>query len=495
MPDTLGVTANEERIGAPAWSPVSPSVRRACSTMNRRRSARWTGSAEEANADAYRDLLHEIDRAFDGFDRSAVRHGWMADHGLNADAAQMAAAAAAQRRSDALLGHVDLPDFVAAAIAAKPVAHAAGRSVSAASGRLARGLDDLPGFDREQPYAPVSRATGPDCATGKDARWRFSAARIRWCDVPSRRVQRVAGAAWDNRVSVARADAGASPAVLLTFSAEMRSAARTRVPADHRRAVAAQCGAMEVNGSRSAGCDLRRRIDVASAEDVWQTCSRIGCRSVRRRPSRSRARRCSAMAAGSRRIISVKANAKRATCRTGCAGARMTSAVHSCRGRATCLVRPRLVRTGDCCPHRLNGWRRSRPTAAIRRRDGARRTVSSSCSSAAPGARGACGFVATGSAFRSACSCWCRRTWRMTLDLRDCLFSGPALPEPFVHFELTAQLARLRLAVRSEGKHFEQNWRRSAAPVPFQRRSAECLQPCRRAVGRTPGVRCSGATG
>ena len=40
----------------------------------------------------------EIDRAFGGFDRSAVRHGWLADHGLNADAAQMVAASAARRR-------------------------------------------------------------------------------------------------------------------------------------------------------------------------------------------------------------------------------------------------------------------------------------------------------------------------------------------------------------------------------------------------------------
>ncbi len=46
----------------------------------------------------------------------------------------------------------------------------------------------------------------------------------------------------------------------------------------------------------------------------------------------------------------------------------------------------------------------------------------------------------------------------MTLDLGDCTFSGPALPEPFVRFELTAQLTRLGLLVNDKSKGFEQDW-------------------------------------
>ena len=46
----------------------------------------------------------------------------------------------------------------------------------------------------------------------------------------------------------------------------------------------------------------------------------------------------------------------------------------------------------------------------------------------------------------------------MTLDLRDCIFSGPALPEPFVRFELTAQLTRLGLLASGQGRNFETNW-------------------------------------
>ncbi len=38
---------------------------------------------------------------------------------------------------------------------------------------------------------------------------------------------------------------------------------------------------------------------------------------------------------------------------------------------------------GDCCPHRLSVWRPSQPTPTIHRHDVARRTVPSSCSSAA----------------------------------------------------------------------------------------------------------------
>ena len=72
--------------------------------------------AEDADADSYRDLLHEIDRAFDGFERSAVRHGWMGDQGLSADAADSAGGEAANVARLAR-ERIDLPAFVAAAIA------------------------------------------------------------------------------------------------------------------------------------------------------------------------------------------------------------------------------------------------------------------------------------------------------------------------------------------------------------------------------------------
>lgn len=49
----------------------------------------------------------------------------------------------------------------------------------------------------------------------------------------------------------------------------------------------------------------------------------------------------------------------------------------------------------------------------------------------------------------------------MSLDLNDCLFQGPALPEPFVKFELEKELERRRLLLKSsgeEGKKLLEEW-------------------------------------
>ena len=46
----------------------------------------------------------------------------------------------------------------------------------------------------------------------------------------------------------------------------------------------------------------------------------------------------------------------------------------------------------------------------------------------------------------------------MTLDLQDCTFTGPALPEPFVGFELAGQLTRLGLLSNTQDKAFERDW-------------------------------------
>ncbi len=46
----------------------------------------------------------------------------------------------------------------------------------------------------------------------------------------------------------------------------------------------------------------------------------------------------------------------------------------------------------------------------------------------------------------------------MTLDLSDCVFFGPALPEPFVRFELGPMLTKRGLLANTHGKAFEQDW-------------------------------------
>jgi superfamily II DNA or RNA helicase len=224
MPDTLGVTANEE-----AWSTglVAGFAERQGGLFDDEPSAIRTldSVADAANADAYRDMLREIDRAFDGFDRSAVRHGWLDDRGMNDDAAQMVAASAASLRSGVIMGHIDLSEFVASAIAAEAGCPAAGRGVLRLPVDWLGGLDDMPGFDRERAVLRFTR--NPDRL--RDRHGRSLAFLGRAHPVVRRaiaRVRRLTDATCDNRVSVARADEHARPAVLLTFSGEVRSAAR-----------------------------------------------------------------------------------------------------------------------------------------------------------------------------------------------------------------------------------------------------------------------------
>ena len=154
MPDTLGVTADES-----AWSAglaAGFAADQAALVFDGAPVVRTFDIAAEAdNAAALRDLLHEIDRAFAGYERQAVRHGWLAGQGLNADLRQAAEAGGARRRSDALSGHVDLAGFVADAIAAEanvPPADQphrpqdAGNCLSLPPDWTA-GLDGLPGYD------------------------------------------------------------------------------------------------------------------------------------------------------------------------------------------------------------------------------------------------------------------------------------------------------------------------------------------------------------
>jgi hypothetical protein len=46
----------------------------------------------------------------------------------------------------------------------------------------------------------------------------------------------------------------------------------------------------------------------------------------------------------------------------------------------------------------------------------------------------------------------------VNLDLQDCTFLGPALPGPFVRFELTAQLAKLGLLLAAQSRDIERDW-------------------------------------
>jgi hypothetical protein len=152
-----------------------------------------------------------------------VRHGWFADRGLNADAAQMEAALAARRRSDALLGHVDLADFVIAAIEAETGGTCARRGVLRLPADWTTGLDDLPGCDAATRTLRITRRRNQL----RDAHDRSLAFLGRTHPVVRRAiasVRRTTDGVCDYRVSAARADVGAPISLLFCFSVELHSA-------------------------------------------------------------------------------------------------------------------------------------------------------------------------------------------------------------------------------------------------------------------------------
>ena len=222
MPDTLGVTADEAALHAGLIAGFAeqqamlfadePSAIR---TLDR--------VGEETNADAYRDLLREIDRAYGGYERSAARHGWLAEQGLNSDAGRLVAADAARRRCDARLNHIDLVDFVAAAIAAGTGSAPLSQGLLRLPTDWVADLDGLPGYDSGGRTIRVTR----DRDRLRDRKGRSLAFLGRAHPVVCRaiaRVQRVETAACDNRVSAVHTE-GRPAAVLLTFCIELRSAA------------------------------------------------------------------------------------------------------------------------------------------------------------------------------------------------------------------------------------------------------------------------------
>ena len=127
MPDTIGLTAEEDQfdIGlteglAEEQATLFPDDKAPIRTLD--------VAATEAQTQASQTLQHEIDRAYEGFDGMAVRHGWFAGQGLNADAAQMDAAVGLRETATRQAALVDLSHFVADALGQDPLETAPGRA-------------------------------------------------------------------------------------------------------------------------------------------------------------------------------------------------------------------------------------------------------------------------------------------------------------------------------------------------------------------------------
>lgn len=211
MPDTLGVTADEA-----AWntSLVAGFAESQASLFDEEEPAIRTLDriAEVEDAGAYRDLLHEIDRAFDGFARSAVRHGW-----LDAQGGDMAAPLPAWAESI-----IEPTTFVAEALQAETGSYPLSEDRLRLPAEWCAEIDGLPGFDRQDGTLRITR----DRNRLRDEHGRQLAFLGRVHPVVRRACSHALRSTDDSRVAAAGSDHIAQPAILLTFSAAIRSAAR-----------------------------------------------------------------------------------------------------------------------------------------------------------------------------------------------------------------------------------------------------------------------------
>ncbi len=216
MPATLGVTADPGAFGSGLMTGFAE---RQAGLFDDAPSPIRTldQAAQQSNAVSWRDLLHEVDRAFAWHDRHAVRHGWFAGQGLNADTGQVTAADAAYRRGERMVSGIDLPGFVADAIAAET-----GRRTDPERLQLpadwTHGMDDLPGYDPATGLLRVTRSHSRMQNAAGDLLGYLGRAHpiVRHAIQRARRDQIA--------ISAALGDSAAAPSVLLTFAIELHSA-------------------------------------------------------------------------------------------------------------------------------------------------------------------------------------------------------------------------------------------------------------------------------
>jgi ERCC4-related helicase len=125
MPNTLGVSANPASLHEPLFTGFAEDLFSGLPRLIHSLDL----AAEDTDSDAYRDLLREIDRAFQSFDQMSVRHGW-----LSGGERQPAPPAEVN-------AGIDLPAFVTSVLTPDGDRH----RVPAA---WLQDLDGLPGFDR-----------------------------------------------------------------------------------------------------------------------------------------------------------------------------------------------------------------------------------------------------------------------------------------------------------------------------------------------------------
>nr|WP_294553587.1 helicase-related protein [uncultured Rhodopila sp.] len=190
MPNTLAVTAEPASLAEPLMAGFAEDLFSAMPRLVHSLDL----AAEDGDSEAYRDLLREIDRAFQSFDHMAVRHGWMGS-GPPVDAPPADEAAG-----------FDLPAFVASVLSPGPDGYRVPPEWAAE-------LDGLPGYDRDR---GIVRLTD-DPARTRDERGRTLLYPGRAHPL-TRRAIALARTGRTGRVSAA---SGAALSLLITYAADI----------------------------------------------------------------------------------------------------------------------------------------------------------------------------------------------------------------------------------------------------------------------------------
>jgi superfamily II DNA or RNA helicase len=189
MPNTLGVSADPAGLHEPLFGGLAEDL---FSSMPRLIHS-LDLAAEDTDSQAYRDLLREIDRAFQSFDHMAVRHGW-------SSGGDRVGPAPVEQDAD-----IDLSAFIRSALTPE----ADGFRVPHA---WAQDLEGIPGFDR---------AAGLVRLTDDPKQMRDSCGRsLMYPGRPHPLTRRAIAAARTGRVSAAR---GQALSLLMTYAVEAGS--------------------------------------------------------------------------------------------------------------------------------------------------------------------------------------------------------------------------------------------------------------------------------
>jgi superfamily II DNA or RNA helicase len=186
MPNTLGVSADPASLHEPLFTGFAEDLFSGLPRLIHSLDL----TAEDTDSEAYRDLLREIDRAFQSFDHMAVRHGWLSG-GETRDVPM-----------EPTTTGIDLSAFVASVL----IPHA---NVPAG---WASDLDGLPGFDRAT--NTVRLTNDPDRLRDADGRELLYPGRSH----PLTR--RAIASVRTGRVSAAKAD---KLSLLMTYTVEIGS--------------------------------------------------------------------------------------------------------------------------------------------------------------------------------------------------------------------------------------------------------------------------------